>query len=153
MKALPFVHTEFNEVFGQLSPDSRWMAYTSDESGHREVYVRPFPGAESKSNISVAGGQEPRWSGDGKEIFFKAADGKMMAARVRPIVGMKAPFQVDTPHALFYAHMARGARDVLYEYYVTPDGKRFLVLTTNAPAAASAPPLTVVVNWSAGIKK
>ena len=153
MKALPFVHTEFNEVFGQLSPDSRWMAYTSDESGHREVYVRPFPGAESKSNISVAGGQEPRWSGDGKEIFFKAADGKMMVARVRPIVGMKAPFQVDTPHALFYAHMARGARDVLYEYYVTPDGKRFLVLTTNAPAAASAPPLTVVVNWSAGIKK
>jgi Tol biopolymer transport system component len=153
MKAFPFVHTEFNEIFGQLSPDSRWMAYTSDESGHREVYVSPFPSAESKSNISVAGGQEPRWSGDGREIFFEAADGKLMAAMVRPIVGTKTPFQVDTPHALFDAHRARNQRDVLYEYDVTPDGKRFLVHTTNAPGPASTLPLTVVVNWTAGIKK
>jgi Tol biopolymer transport system component len=64
-------------MFGQLSPDSHWMAFTSDRSGRREVYVRPFPPGEGEWTISIAGGEEPRWRGDGKELFFEAADRKM----------------------------------------------------------------------------
>ena len=75
--------TEFDELFGQLSPDSHWMAFTSDRSGRREVYVRPFPPGEGEWTISIAGGQGPRWRGDGKELFFEAADGKMMAVPVK----------------------------------------------------------------------
>jgi hypothetical protein len=130
------------------------MAYTSDESGRREVYVRPFPAAEGKWQISVAGGQKPRWRGDGKEIFFEAADGKMTAVLVRPVIGVKASFGWSTPQALFDAHMVRRERDVLYEYDVAADGQRFLVNTANiAEGPASTHPLTVVVNWNAGLKK
>src|SRR5262249_13199831 len=66
-KPIPFLQTEFAEVMAQLSPDSQWMAYTSNESGRREIYVRPFPRPERQWTISVAGGQAPRWRGDGKE--------------------------------------------------------------------------------------
>jgi serine/threonine protein kinase/WD40 repeat protein len=149
-KPVPFLHSEFNEEFGQLSPDSRWMAYTSDESGRREVYVRPFPAAEGRWKISVAGGQKPRWRGDGKEIFFEAADGKMTEVMVKPVIGAKSSFERSTPQALFDAHMVRGERDVLYEYDVAADGQRFLVNTANA---AYGQALTVVVNWNAGLKK
>ena len=85
-KPILFLGTAFDELFGQLSPDGHWMAYTSDESGQREVYVRPFPAAEGQrpalpSRISIAGGEQPRWRGDGKELFFEAADGKMTVGR------------------------------------------------------------------------
>ena len=70
-------------MFGQLSPDSHWMAFTSDRSGRREVYVRPFPAGEGEWTISIAGGEQPRWRADGKELFFEAADGKMMAVPVK----------------------------------------------------------------------
>ena len=73
-KPIPFLQTEFNELKGQLSPDNHWMAYTSDESGQREVYVRPFPVSDGKWRISTAGGEQPRWRGDGKELFFVGAD-------------------------------------------------------------------------------
>src|SRR5262249_31672935 len=88
----PFLHSDFNEVHGQLSPDSHWMAYSSDESGRLEVYVRPFPGGEFQRQISIAGGEQPRWRGDGKELFFLGGDGKMMAVAVK--VG--APFGPET---------------------------------------------------------
>ena len=69
-KPVAFLHSEFSETFGQLSPDSHWMAYTSDESGQREVYVRPFPAGDGQSKISIAGGEQPRWCCDGKELLF-----------------------------------------------------------------------------------
>jgi len=69
-KPAPFLHSEFNELHGQLSPDSHWMAYTSDKTGQREVYVTPFPTGEGETRISIAGGEQPRWRGDGKELFF-----------------------------------------------------------------------------------
>src|SRR6185436_7255156 len=78
-KPMPFLHSEFNEFQGQLSPDSRWMAYTSDVSGQPEVYVQPFPSADNELRISTAGGSQPRWRGDGKELFYLAADGKQIA--------------------------------------------------------------------------
>ena len=151
-KPIPFLRTEFNELFGQLSPDSHWMAFTSDRSGRREVYVRPFPPSEGEWTISIAGGEQPRWRGDGKELFFEAADGKMMVVPVKAVAGAKPSFEAGTPVALFDAHMVHGAFYNLIEYDVTTDGKRFLINTTGGSGAAS-PPLTVVTNWTSGLKK
>jgi Tol biopolymer transport system component len=152
-KPIPFLRTEFNELFGQLSPDSHWMAFTSDRSGQREVYVRPFPPADGEWTISIAGGEQPRWRGDGKEMFFEAADGKMMAVPVKAAAGTKSSFEVGTPVALFDAHMARNTNNVSLGYDVTADGKRFLIDMTSGTGATSSPPLTVVTNWNAGLKK
>ena len=155
-KSIPFLRTEANDLQGQLSPDSHWMAFTSDRSGKREVYVRPFPASEGEWTISLAGGQAPRWSGDGKELFFEAADGKMMAVAVKAVTGPKPSFEAGAPVPLFDAHIVHPNIDVNMEYDVTADGKRFLINTVagsgGGPGAAS-PPLTVVTNWTAGLKK
>jgi Tol biopolymer transport system component len=74
-----FLESDFNETLGQLSPDVHWMAYTSDESGQREVYVRPFPSGDGQWKVSTAGGEQPRWRADGRELYFVRADGAMMA--------------------------------------------------------------------------
>ena len=125
-KPMPFLRSEFDELFGQLSPDSHWMAFTSDRSGRREVYVRPFPPGAGEWTISITGGQAARWSGDGKELFFEAADGKMMAVPVKKTVaGARPVFEAGTPLAMFNAHIARDAQDRYFEYDVTKDGKRF----------------------------
>jgi serine/threonine protein kinase/Tol biopolymer transport system component len=155
-KPIPFLQTEFNEVEGQLSPDSRWMAYVSDVAGTREIYVRPFPAAsEGVWRISTASGEFPRWKGDGKELFYVAPDGKMMAVAVKAAIsGPKPVFEPGTPEPLFDSHITGSTNAVFqYDYDVTADGKRFLVSTTGSAASASAPPLTVVVNWSAGLRK
>ncbi len=149
-KPTPFLQSEFGEFMGQLSPDSHWMAFTSDRSGRREVYVRPFPSGEGEYTISIAGGDQSRWRGDGKELFFVGADGKMMAVPVKTSVGATPSFEAGTPAALFEAHIR--STGVLFQYDVTADGKRFLINTTGADTA-SAPPLTVVTNWQAGVKK
>jgi hypothetical protein len=125
------------------------MAYTSDESGQKEVYVRPFPPAEGRWKISTAGGEQPRWRGDGKELFYVAADGKLTAVPVKAWAGPKPSFEPGTPMALFDPHITNTAQ--LFQYDVTADGKRFLV-DTNV-ATASSVPLTVVVNWNTGQKK
>jgi dipeptidyl aminopeptidase/acylaminoacyl peptidase len=155
-KPIPFLKTEADEPFGQLSPDSHWMAFTSDRSGKREVYVRPFPPSEGEWTISLAGGEMPRWRGDGKELFFEAADGKMMAVPVKAVAPLeqraKPSFEAGAPVPLFDAHMVHFAVDAINEYDVTADGQRFLINTTGGPGAAS-PLLTVVTNWTAGLKK
>ena len=152
-KPIAFLQSQFNELFGQLSPDGRWMAYTSDESGQREVYVQPFPGAEGQKRISIAGGEQPRWRGDGRELFFVGGDGKMMAVAVKAVSGPKPDFEVEAPRPLFEAHLAQGAfQDAVFEYDVTADGKRFLVNTV-AAGSASTLLLNVVLNWDAGRRK
>ena len=145
-KPVPFLRSEFNEVSGQLSPDSHWMAYTSDESGQREVYVRPFPGAEFQRKISIAGGEQPRWRGDGKELFFVGVDDKMMAVDVKAVTGTKPSLESGVPQVLFSAHLAPTPAHDLFQYDVTADGKRFL-LDTVGSSPASQPQLNVVVNW------
>jgi Tol biopolymer transport system component len=156
-KPILFLRSEFDEWMGQLSPDSHWMAYTSNRSGRREVYVRPFHfpiatigASEGEYTISIAGGEMPRWRGDGKELFFVGADGKMMAVSVKFAVGAQPSFEAGTPTTLFEAHMVNAGTTNLFEYDVTADGKRFLIDTTGANGA-SAPPLTVVTNWQAGV--
>jgi Tol biopolymer transport system component len=142
-----FLRSEFNEFLGQLSPDNRWMAYTSDESGRREVYVRPFPSGQGQWNISVNGGEQPRWRADGRELFFVAADGKMMAVAVK---SAGTAFEPGTPHALFEANLAAPPGAPLLEYDVATDGQRFLV---NAAGTPSPTTLSLLTNWDAGLRK
>jgi Tol biopolymer transport system component len=150
-KPVAFLHSEFNEALGQLSPDSHWMAYTSDESGHPEVYVRPFPAGDGQSKISIAGGEQPRWCCDGKELFFYAADGKIMAVAVTVVSGHRPSFEPGAPHPLFNVPLADNLNYAAFEYDVTADGKRFLI--SSVTGATSVPPLTVVVNWDAASKR
>src|SRR5260370_40990503 len=95
-KPFPFLQTEFAESYGKLSPDGRWLAYESNETGTPEVYVQAFPGKEGKWQVSAKGGTRCRWSRDGKELFYIAGDNKMMA------VGVKngAKFDHGVPKAL-----------------------------------------------------
>ncbi|HEV8416637.1 MAG TPA: protein kinase [Bryobacteraceae bacterium] len=154
-KPMPFLHSEFNEFQGQLSPDSRWMAYTSDVSGQREVYVQPFPSADNESRISTAGGVQPRWRGDGKELFYVTPDGKLMVVTMTVTPSPKPSLKAGAPAALFDAHLS-GQTQMFFNYDVTADGKRFLVATNPSAAASggpSTPPLTVRVNWNAAPPK
>jgi serine/threonine protein kinase/Tol biopolymer transport system component len=144
-----FLVTQFVEAQGQISPDGHWMAYSSDDTGQLEVYVRPFPVAEGVWRISTAGGQQPRWRGDGKELFFIGGDGKMMAADIKAMPGPKPVFDHGEAKPLFDAHIALATGTFAFQYDVTPDGKRFLVDTGGATDST----FTVVVNWQAGIKK
>src|SRR5262249_20101948 len=143
-KPPPFLHSEFNEIFGQLSPDGQWMAYTSDESGQREVYVRPFPAGDDQKRISIAGGEQPRWRGDGKELFFVGAEGKLMSVAVSAITDPKLSFRAGAPEPLFDAHML-ATTTPQFEYDVSADGKQFLINSISG-SPASAPYLNVVVN-------
>ena len=148
-KPVPFLRSGFNELFGQLSPDGHWMAFTTDESGRRDVYVQPFPAGEGRWKISIAGGEQPRWRGDGKELFFAGADGKIVAAAVKAKYGATRSFEAEAPQPLFDSHLAPSPANNASEYDVTADGMRFLV--TTIAGSASAPVLNVVANWSRSI--
>ena len=144
-KPVPFLNTKFNESAGQFSPDGRWVAYQSDESGRNEVYVTPFPGPGGKWQISTGGGGLPRWRLDGNEIFYLAPDNKLMAAAVN---GKGSRFEVGAVKPLFETRAIVGLRN---RYAVAADGQRFLINT--APEQAASAPITVVLNWTAGLKK
>jgi len=147
-KPMQFSHTEFNEVHGQLSPDNRWMAYASDVSGQREVYARSFPAADHELRISTAGGEQPRWRGDGKELFYIAADRKIYAVELKASAGQNPTLEASAPVLLFDPHFTGGATNY-FNYDVTADGKRFLAaaIPTTDSAPTTSPPVTVVVNW------
>jgi len=149
-KPMVFLQSEFNELFGQLAPDTKWMAYTSDKSMQREVYIQPFPSADNEIKISTAGGDQPRWSRDGKELFYIALDGKLMSVRITVSPGVKPKLVAGTPMPMFDSHVTTQGQ-VFFNYDVTGDGKRFLIDTTPVAAgtASAIPPLTVRVNWNA----
>jgi len=143
-KAFPFLKTGFNEVQGQFSPDGQWVAYKSDESGRYEIYVVPFPGPGGKRQVSLAGGTQPRWRADGKELFYIAPDRRLMTAEI----GMKgADVEIGVVRPLF-GPLETGQG---YHYDVSPDGQRFLAILPSEPATPE--PLTLVQNWTAGLKK
>ena len=146
-KPVPFLQTPFNEAAAQFSPDGRWIVYISNESGKYEVYVASFPGPGGKWQISSGGGTLPRWRHDGGEIFYLAPDNKLMAAAVN---GKGGGFEVGAVKALF-ERTVRRAPENGYPYDVTADGQRFLI--NSAPGQAASAPVTVVLNWTAGLKK
>ena len=146
----PLLSTEFNHSCGQLSPDGRWIAYTSDESGRDEVYVRTFSpessaaaSDEGKWLVSTGGGSEPRWSGDGKRLYYLAPDRKLMTVEIATDPGLTA----SVPKVLFQAPQRTAT--LPYAWDVTSDGKRFLF---SAPAEQRKP-FTLVLNWQAALKK
>src|SRR5262245_37897965 len=143
-KPFPFLQTEAMEFWGEFSPDGRWGVYGSVESGRGEVYVTPFPGPGGKQQVSIAGGSCPRWRGDGKEIFYLAADNKLMAAEVK-IKG--SVLEIGAVRPLFETLPAQQGRD----FDVTADGQRFLVNTLVEEKGAS--PVTLVVNWTADLTR
>jgi Tol biopolymer transport system component len=134
----PFLRTPFDELYGQFSPEGRWIAYTSDESGREEVYVRSFPASSGKRQISNSGGTQPRWRPDGRELFYLAG-GKMMAARMRISADS---IESQPPRALFPVSRLGGT---FHSYDVAPDGNRFLMLQPVGGSDGGA--LTVFSGW------
>ncbi len=133
---------------GQFSPDGKWVAYASNETGKWEIYVTSFPEARGKWQVSSGGGEQPRWRGDGKELFYLSSDAKMMAAPVTT----GANFDAGTPVALFQATPREPVPLYdLFAYDVSRDGQRFLILT-QVKRAESAP-MSIVLNWTAKLNK
>jgi Tol biopolymer transport system component len=146
-KPQPLIQTPFTDAAAQFSPDGKWVAYWSDESGTNQTYVQPFPQTGEKIQISVDGGSQPRWRSDGKELFFISLDARMLAVDVESA----SKFHAGLPKALFQIPGYSGAQaGGVGRYSVTRDGKRFL-LPINADLEKS--PITVVLNWTAKLKK
>jgi len=149
-KPTAVVQSEFGEMYGQFSPDGRWVAYASTESGRAEIYVVPFPGPGGKWQVSNTGGSFPRWRPDGKEIFFLDPESNLKAAT---ITARGQALEIGAVQNLFQMRIRTtgfaGASG--YSYDVAPDGNRFLANTINESQTMA--PFTLVVNWTAGLKK
>jgi Tol biopolymer transport system component/predicted Ser/Thr protein kinase len=152
-KPFPYLNQDYNEDLPRLSPNGRWLAYQSDKSGRYEVYVDTFTGAPSATSsaargnwqVSTSGGTRPVWSRDGKELFFIGADRKMMVAEVSNSGGNK--FDASAPKPLFDARISGDPGD---QFDVSKDG-RFLMPVPVQQGTST--PITVIVNWTAGLKK
>jgi eukaryotic-like serine/threonine-protein kinase len=147
-KMVPFLATKGGETNGQISPDGKWVAYASNESGDSEIYVTTFPKAVGKWQVSRGGGTEPRWRGDSKEIFYIGARGILTAVPVSSV----ATFSTGTVTPLFQSHgrVPISSSD-LFTYDVTKDGQRFLVNRYAKPQQVA--PLHVVLNATAELRK
>ena len=154
-KPFTVLQSSFDEIQGQFSPDGRWLAYSSNESGRYEIYVRTFPEVGGKWMVSAAGGMQPRWRRDGRELFYVAPDTRLMAVTVRqaPDGGLEA----GPPVALFPMRLATGGNIAFTgflaraQYAVAPDGRFLLNMAADNNAVAS--PITIVQNWTAGLKR
>ena len=144
-KPIPFMQTPYAEREGRFSPDGRWIAFVSNESGRAEVYVAPFPATGAKTRVSAGGGDAPRWRGDQRELFFRAPDNTIMAADVD---GRGPAIKVGNIRPLFTTQPVTGRGDA---YDVSPDGQRFLVNTIVEEATSA--PITLVVNWPALLRR
>jgi Tol biopolymer transport system component len=147
-KPFPFLESSFVETRGRFSPDGRWIAYASDESGQLEIYVARFTEPGERRRVSTAGGLWPRWRRDGKEIVYLASNNMLAAATVN---GEGANFEVGAVRTLFAVRPRPMVTLGDYPYDVSADGQRFLVNTLVEETASAA--ITLVVNWTAGLKK
>jgi serine/threonine-protein kinase len=154
----PLMQTSSEEYNAEISPDGRWLAYQSNSSGGYEVYVRPFPDvANGQWLVSTAGGTEPLWARDGRELFYRSSKGAVMRVSIAP----ESPWKAGTPTELFEAgsYALGGTGDfAAYStrtYDVSPDGRRFLMIkNSDAPAQASTTRRIIVVqNWAEELKR
>ena len=144
-KPIPLLRTPLYEGYPRISPDGRWLAYVSNESGTRAVYVTRFPQPAGKWRVSTEGGSFPVWSRDGRELFYRTPDGRLMAVAVRS----GSDFEAGVPTVLFTPRARPGNLGLAWFYDVASDG-RFLV---NMFVDQTSPPATVVLNWPAAIAR
>jgi eukaryotic-like serine/threonine-protein kinase len=151
----PFLQTPFNEQYPDFSPDGRWLAYVSNQSGRAEVYVQPYPGPGARQQISVDGGTAPAWSRDGRELFYmtapsvggQAAQTTMMVVPVQ----LKPTFTAGTPRVLFQGRY--GVTANIRGYDVTPDGRRFLMVQQKERPPTRLTDMIIVQNWIEELKQ
>ena len=153
-KASPYLDDQHATSQGQFSPGPaggpRWVAYTSDESKRGfEIFVQSFPVGSGKFQISTGGGTQPRWRRDGKELFYMASDGKLMAVDVK----LAPRFEAGVPHPLFDTRLSNTVLPVIFRYDVTADGQKFLLERQSQVDGSESQGITVVLNWLAGVKK
>jgi Tol biopolymer transport system component len=146
-KTAPVLNSPHSQIPAAISPDGKWLAYVSDETSRREVYVTSFPDGAGKWQVSTDGGDEPRWSATGTELFFNAVD-KLMAVDVTTTAGA---FDAGPAKALFDVRVPAPALGTRSNYGVSPDGRRFLFNTWDPRATLT--PITLVVNWPQTVKK
>jgi len=145
-KPFPFVATPAQETEGRFSPDGRWVAYGSNETGQFEVFVLDFPAKGTRLQVSTAGGNEPRWRADGGELFYLDPAGRLMSVAV----AYAPTFSLGIPRLVFETRLMEMGNSPLRRYAVSADGTRFLM---NVPVADARPePITVVVNWEAALE-
>jgi eukaryotic-like serine/threonine-protein kinase len=143
LRATQFLKASSTLKNGRFSPDGKWVAYSSNESGQWEIYVTSFPEAHGKWQVSNAGGDQPKWRSDGKELFYLSNDSKIMAVPVKT----GANFDAGTPMALFQANPREMvATSEQFFYDVSKDGQKFLI---NTQLKTAMTPISVVLNWSA----
>jgi Tol biopolymer transport system component len=144
-KPFPFVATPAQETEGRFSPDGRWVAYGSNETGQFEVFVLDFPAKGMRLQVSTAGGNEPRWRADGRELFYLDPTGRLMSVDV----AYAPTFSLGIPRLVFQTRVFEMGNSPLRRYAVSADGTRFLM---NVPVADARPePITVVVNWKTAL--
>jgi len=145
---IPVVQTDADERAARLSPDGRWVAFVSNNSGVFEIYVQPFPGPGRRWQVSTKGGDQPQWRPDGAELFYIAPDGRLMATSIKPAADHQS-VDIGPPVPLFAAQIGGAGRPVLgADYVASVDGQRFLVNRLLRDTGGT--PLRVVLNWGAG---
>ena len=146
-KAQPFLRTPPTKLCPRFSPDGRWLAYISDESGRYEVYVQSYPGPGGKWQVSTDGGTEPVWNRNGRELFYRSGD-KMMAVDI----ATQPSFSAGKPRMLFEGPYLP-TQTTCPNYDVSPDGQQFLMLKPSEPAEAAPAQINVVLNWFEELKQ
>jgi serine/threonine-protein kinase len=145
-KGRPWLNERFDETVPRFSPDGQWIAYVSNESGRFEVYVRPYPGPGGKWQVSIGGGEQPRWNPNGQELFYRVGE-KMMSVSIQT----KPLFSAGAPRLVFQGRYEKLPGPGTH-YGITPDGQQFIMIKPgNAEPAASE--INVVLNWFEELKQ
>jgi serine/threonine protein kinase len=143
-KSFPYIKTNYMETSARFSPDGRWVAYVSNESGDYQIYVQSFPMPGQAVRISTEGGLDPRWRRDGRELYFISSDGRLMAADIK----VDGNFSAGLPKPLF--RFSGSTETTRRSYWPSPDGQRFVVMKMSDDSVAQ---IQITVNWTEALKK
>jgi hypothetical protein len=149
-QARPLLQSRFNERYGRVSPNGKWIAYTSDETGREEIYVQPFPSLHTRVPISTEGGTQPIWARNGRELFYRSSGGIMATT-----MASEAPPSFSLPRLLFADRFERPQPDGHITYDVAADG-RFLMIAAPARGRGAGSPengIHVALNWHEELKR